>query len=137
MPVHGSPGATHVLVAVPNAADRRRIAAAAEGLGYLVCSAGDADEMRRILDIERPVDLIVLDAALPHDPRFPLTLEAEDRGIRLVLISGEPDVIERSRRSGNQMLRTPFTADELAVAMARAFASDQVGQRSEHDETIG
>ena len=135
MPVQGSPA--HVLVAVPDAADRRRIAAAAERLGYLVCSAGDVDEMRRILDIEKPVDLIVLDAALPHNPRFPLTLDAEDRGIRLVLTSGEPDIIERSRRSGSQLLQKPFTTDELAAAMARALASDQVGQRSEHDETIG
>jgi CheY-like chemotaxis protein len=62
--------------------------------GYRVSVAADGDTMRAFLHTGDPVDVIVLDALMPGEQSFSLALHAKELGIRLVMISGDPEVMK-------------------------------------------
>jgi two-component SAPR family response regulator len=80
------------------------------------------------------IDLIVLDASTSETPGLSLALEAKDKGIRLVMISGHPKEMEAFNDRADQLLWKPFGREQLARAVKYALASEVRGQRKEDPE---
>ena len=110
---------------------RTVIAEALVELGYRVSVAIDGETMRQFLDTPDPVDLIVLDALMPGEPAVTLALHARDRGIKLIMVSGNPDKMKQYHDKADQLLWKPFRVEELRYAIELAMASDTFGQRKE------
>jgi two-component system, OmpR family, phosphate regulon response regulator OmpR len=109
---------------------RQIIAELLVDLGYVVTLAEGAARMRAELDTGG-IDLIVLDATASDAETITLASVARDRGVRLVMISGRPATIEAYHDRADQLLRKPFTREELRRAVDYAFASGTFGQRKE------
>lgn len=99
-------------------------------LGYRASVAKDAPSIRAVLE-NADVDLILLDASTLYLMGIDLVLEAAERGIRIVMISGHPRIMEEFNDRADQLLYKPFTLMQLNLAVQRALASDSVGQRKE------
>jgi DNA-binding NtrC family response regulator len=122
--------AKHVLLVDPDGDVRKVVSDLLLDLGFRVSTAEDAATMRALLDRES-IELIVLDAS-PSAPReADLALEAKENGIRLVMISGHPDVMKRFQDRADQLLWKPFGREGLKRALCHALASDVRGQRKE------
>jgi two-component system, OmpR family, response regulator len=99
-------------------------------LGYVVTLAKDAERMRAVLDADG-VDLVVLDASTSEAEQVALATLARKRGVRLVVISGRPEVMEVFHDRADQLLWKPFAGEALKRAVDHALASGTFGQRSE------
>jgi two-component system, OmpR family, response regulator len=99
-------------------------------LGYVVTLARDAATMRAVLDAEG-IDLVVLDASTSTAEEVALATLARKRGVRLVMISGHPDVMEAFQDRADQLLWKPFAGEALKRAVDHALASGTFGQRRE------
>jgi DNA-binding response OmpR family regulator len=99
-------------------------------LGYEVSVAKDAEAARAILNRDG-IDLIVLDASASDAPSVSLAIDAKDRGMRLVMISGSPKEMELFQNRADQLLWKPFRRADLERAIQHAFASHTFGQRRE------
>ena len=99
-------------------------------LGFRVSTAKDAETMHALLNRES-IELIVLDASTSATREAHLALEAKDRGIRLVMISGHPDIMERFQGRADQLLWKPFGREQLKRAVGHALESEVCGQRKE------
>jgi len=84
----------HVLVVEHHDDVRQTISELIVDLGYRVSLAKDADAMRAFVDAPDPVDLIVLDASTSEAEEVTLAVQVRDRGIRLVMISGRPELMK-------------------------------------------
>ena len=102
-------------------------------LGYRVSVAKDAEAMHAFLNTHS-IDLIVLDASTPETPGVSIALDAKAKGVRLMMISGNPKMMELFHGRADQLLWKPFTRDVLNKAVRVAFASDVYGQRAEGPE---
>ena len=99
-------------------------------LGYQVSVAKDAAATHAILDADA-IDLIVLDVSTSDMADVSLAIEAKDRGIRLVMISGSPKEMELFQTRADQLLWKPFRRADLERAIQHALASHTFGQRRE------
>ena len=99
-------------------------------LGFQVSVAKDAAATCAILDADS-VDVIVLDASTSDMADVSLAIEAKERGIRLVMISGNPNAMERFHDRADQLLWKPFRRADLERAIQHALASHTFGQRRE------
>jgi DNA-binding response OmpR family regulator len=99
-------------------------------LGYVVTVARDAAAMRVVLDADA-IDLIVLDATTLEGEAIAVATNIRDRGVRLVMISGRPELMEAYQNRTDQLLRKPFAQETLKRAVDHAFASSTFGQRKE------
>jgi DNA-binding NtrC family response regulator len=120
----------HILVVDHDGDVRDVIADLLLDLGYSVSHAQDAAKMRALLAADR-IDLIVLDASTSDAEAVTLATVARDRGIRLVMISGNLETMEAYNNRADQLLRKPFGRDALKRAVNYAFASAMLGQRKE------
>ena len=120
----------HILVIDHDGDIRDIVAGLLSDLGYRVSVAKDAAATRAILDADG-VDVIVLDASTSDMTDVSLAMEAKDRGIRLVMISGNPNTMERFHDRADQLLWKPFRRADLERAIQHAFASHTFGQRVE------
>jgi two-component system OmpR family response regulator len=85
--------------------------------GYKVSAACDGSDMRRIIE-QSPVDLILLDVMLPREDGLSLirSLRAENRAIRVIMLSGRGDTIDRIvglEMGADDYLTKPFSLREL------------------------
>jgi DNA-binding response OmpR family regulator len=99
-------------------------------LGYRVSVGKDAEAARALLDADG-IDLIVLDASTSDEAGISVAMEAKDRGIRLVMISGNPKDMEKFQDRADQLLWKPFRQADLERAIQHAFVSLTFGQRKE------
>jgi two-component system OmpR family response regulator len=99
-------------------------------LGYVVTLAKDAATMRAVLEAEG-IDLVVLDVSTSKAEEAALAALARKRGVRLVMISGHPDVMEAFHDRADQLLWKPFAGEALKRAVNHALASGTFGQRRE------
>src|SRR4051794_37528230 len=95
--------AKHILVVDHDGDGRAVVADLLLDFGYVVTLAKDAATMRMILDAGQ-ADLIVLDASTSDIEALGLATVARDRGIRLVTISGSPDLMEAYQDRADQLL---------------------------------
>jgi DNA-binding NtrC family response regulator len=120
----------HILVVDHDGDVRQTVADLLLDLGYLVTLAKNADAMRAILAANM-IDLIVLDASTSDAEAVTLATVARERGIRLIMISGHPQIMKAYDERADQLLWKPFGSDALERAVDYAFASNTRGQRKE------
>lgn len=124
------PTRNHVLVVDADRASREVATAALLDLGYRVSTADGFVALKAFLDATPP-DIVLVDAPASLDDSMTLALDIEDRGIRLVMVSGAPATMQAFRDRGNQLLHKPFEKKALARALEEALASEAFGQRSQ------
>jgi len=124
-------GHSHILVVDDDGDVRDVIADHLTDLGYRVSVATGGETMRAFLETPDPVDLIVLDASVPGEPSVSLALHAKDRGIKLVIISGNPAMMQEFHDRADQLLWKPFRREGLKAAVEQALLSTVSGQRRE------
>jgi DNA-binding NtrC family response regulator len=120
----------HVLIVDHDGDVREVVSDLLLDLGFRVSTAEDAATMHALLDRES-IELVVLDASTSAPRETDLALEAKEHGIRLVMISGHPDIMERFQDRADQLLWKPFGRDALKRAVGHALASDVLGQRKQ------
>jgi DNA-binding response OmpR family regulator len=120
----------HILVIDHDGDVSEVVSALLVDLGYRVSVAKDAEAMHALLDADG-IDLIVLDASTSNSRGVNIALEARERGIRLVMISGHPDTMKLFQDRADQLLWKPFMRDQLEQAIQVALASGTYGQRTE------
>ena len=121
----------HVLVVDDDGDVRDVIAELLVAGGYRTTIAGGGAEMRALLAGTDRVDVVVLDAHMPGEPSVTLAQHVLAQGIRLVMVSGNPDQMMVHRERDLQLLHKPFNRDELYRAIRHALASETFGQRKE------
>jgi two-component system, OmpR family, response regulator len=121
----------HILVVDDDGDVRQVIADMLLALGYRVSLAKGGEAMRAFLETPDAVELIVLDATMPGEPSVNLALHAKRRGIRLIMISGNPDAMREFQDHADQLLWKPFRQAELRRAVEHALSSQMRGQRRE------
>ena len=119
----------HILVVDDDRDVRQVIADVLLDLGFRVSLAVDGDAMRAFLESDDPVDVIVLDGLMPGEHSETLAMHAKTRGIRLIMISGDLEKMQRAEDLGEQLLRKPFRLADLQRAVMAALESDIFGQR--------
>jgi two-component system, OmpR family, response regulator len=125
------PARNHILVVDRDGDVREIIADLLLDLGHRVSLAKDGDAMRAFIHARDKVQLIVLDASTSDAEEITLGIQARDQGIRLIMISGHPDIMERYQDRADQLLWKPFGRAELERAVDHALASEIAGQREE------
>ena len=121
----------HVLVVDRDGDVREIIAELLLDLGHRVSLAKDGDAMRAFIQARDKVQLIVLDASASDAEEITLGIQARDHGIRLIMISGHPSMMELYQDRADQLLWKPFGRAELERAVDHALASEIAGQREE------
>jgi DNA-binding NtrC family response regulator len=121
----------HILVVDDDAEVRTVVGDMLEELGYRMSMVAHGAEMRGFLSTNEAVDLVILDGLLPGEPSRDLALFAKSLSIPVLMISGDPGTMENAEAHGLQLLRKPFTNEQLRTAVALAFSSGQFGQRDE------
>jgi hypothetical protein len=74
---------------------------------------------------------LIVDASTSDTPSVSLAIDAKDRGIRLLMISGSPKETELFQNRADQLLWKPFRRADLERAIQHALASHTFGQRRE------
>ena len=100
-----------------------------EDRGYRVSTVPGGATMRDFLRTDDRVDAIVLNAVTPGENGASLALHAKDLRLRVVMISGSPEIISFAAEHGLQLLRKPFRVEELYTALDKALSSGEFGQR--------
>jgi two-component system OmpR family response regulator len=121
--------AEHILVAEDDWGVRDTLKMALESEGYRVTVANGGASMRDMLNTGDPVNLVVIDAAMPGEDSVSLALHLKALRVPVVMISGSPQMIEFAMNNDLQLLRKPFKVGDLAAAIAVAFGSGEFGQR--------
>jgi two-component system, OmpR family, response regulator len=120
----------HVLVVEHDADVREIIGSMLVECGYRVSLAVSGNAMQIVLDRDDPVDVLMLDATL-RASRLDPAQQAKLDSMRLVMMSGNIERIEVYQVDAYQLLRKPFTCDELDRAVQHALGSDVLGQRKQ------
>ena len=92
-----------------------------EGAGYQVSAATRRVEARAILR-EGGIDLIVTDSALRGGNGDDVAKAAGRRRLPIIMISGEPERIERLSAGPTPFLAKPFRAADLLQLVAQLLA---------------
>lgn len=113
------PPTTHRLLVVDDDADiRTLLAEQLQRLGYLVSTAADGAQMRRVLEREH-VDLIVLDLNLPREDGLSLCRELRAQGATpVIMLTARAEPIDRVlglEMGADDYLTKPFEPRELQV----------------------
>ena len=86
--------------------------------GYRVSAASQRAEARAILR-QSDIDLIVADSVLRGGNGDDVAKAAEQRGLPVIMISGEPDRIARLQGGPAPFLQKPFRASTLVQLIAQ------------------
>ena len=122
--------ARHVLVVDDDDDVRNVILAMLVASGFEATAATGGVAMRDILATHgAPIDVIVLDSAMPGEQGESLALYAKALRIPVIMISGSPDCVKFAEEQGLQLLRKPFRMAQLRRAIEDALGSGQFGQR--------
>jgi hypothetical protein len=71
---------------------------------------------------------------MPGEQSESLALHAAERKVRLVMISGSPEHMQKANSRADQLLAKPFRSADLKRAVEAALASDTFGQRRTYSE---
>jgi DNA-binding NtrC family response regulator len=123
----------HILVVDDNGDVRDVIVDTLQEQHFRVSTASSGSTMRDFLDTGDMVDCIILDVLMPGEASASLVLHLKERGIPLVMISGNPEAVKLAEDNGLQLLPKPFRSHELYGAVNMALASSEFGQRLQGD----
>src|SRR4051794_18460879 len=110
----------HIVVYDQEGEIRTVISSLLRDLGYRVSVAGDVETLR-VLARASGIDLIVLDASTSDKEGVDVALDAKRYGVRLVMISGNPEMMESFHNRADQLLWKPFGRDKLRNAVEAAL----------------
>jgi DNA-binding NtrC family response regulator len=113
----------HVLVVERDAAVCQIVSDLLADLGHRASTVNDAPAMRSFLDTSGPVDVVILEAQLSEAETPTLAEEVRHKGLRVVMMSGDPDMMRLFNERGHQLLHKPFRRAQLEEAIAQALAS--------------
>jgi signal transduction histidine kinase/CheY-like chemotaxis protein len=93
--------------------------------GHVVWEADKPAAALQILEEERPVDLLVVDYAMPDMSGVALAARARERqpDLKIVLMTGHAEALSGGGIPGAPLLAKPFKPDELTKKIAEALAS--------------
>jgi two-component system, cell cycle sensor histidine kinase and response regulator CckA len=116
------------LVVDDEPAVRQLVARMLEGQGYRVVCAEGEEEVMQVAARERQLALAVIDMRLRNHSGVEVlgAVRVAHPGVRVLFTSGDPDALERVRNAESTktaVLPKPFTAAELANAVARLLAA--------------
>ena len=94
----GAPSGTTVVVVEPDILIRMAVAEYLRHCGYTVIEARSAEEVFRLLDVGRKVDIVFAEVALPEMSGFDLAkrLRAQDPSIGIILTCGAEGAAEKA-----------------------------------------
>jgi signal transduction histidine kinase/CheY-like chemotaxis protein len=130
-PYDMQPGQAKILVCDDDADVRALVASSLRDNGYAVWEAENPARALEILEIERPIDLLVVDYAMPEMNGLAVINRARacQEGLKALLISGHAEILHEDGVSGIPLLAKPFRVAELRRRIAETlFASS-----SDHD----
>jgi DNA-binding NtrC family response regulator len=119
----------HILIVDDDGDVRNVIISILQEHNYRVSCAEDDASVRNFLRYSDPVDCAVLDVVMPGETGVSLALHLKEVGIRVVMISGNPEVMRYAAAHNLQLLQKPFHIQELFDAIAEALASAELRQR--------
>ncbi len=99
-----------------------------EGGAYRVSSATEVWEALSFLDRDPP-DLLILDAVMPGRHGFRLATDAAERGIPIMMMTGEPVMNDMLDELGWSHLRKPFHLRQLLAETRRTLREVQENLR--------
>jgi two-component system, sensor histidine kinase and response regulator len=99
-----------------------------ESGSYRVSSATEVPQARSFLERDPP-DLLILDAVMPGRHGFGLATDAAQRGIPIVMMTGEPVMNEVLDEAGWPHLRKPFHLPQLLAETRRTLVEAQENVR--------
>jgi DNA-binding NtrC family response regulator len=111
-----------VLLVEDEAAVRAVVTAFLASAGYRVTKAATVATAREIL-AEEPFDLVIAGARLPDGRGEDLARAAEQRGVKTLVISGDPERLQQAAAAGVPHLGKPFRAAALAERVADVLAA--------------
>jgi signal transduction histidine kinase/CheY-like chemotaxis protein len=96
------------------------VGAVLRGDGYTVWEAGTPSEALEIVERERPIDLLLVDYAMPEMNGLAVIDRARDcqRGLKTLMMSGHADILHSAGMSGVPLLAKPFKVAELRKRIA-------------------
>ena len=88
--------------------------------GYTVWEAETPDQALEIVERERPIDLLLVDYAMPEMNGIAVINRARDcqRGLKTLMMSGHADILHSSGMLGIPLLAKPFKVAELRKRIA-------------------
>ena len=120
------PGQARILVCDDDADVRALVGSSLRDSGYAVWEAENPACAFAILERERPIDLLVVDYAMPEMNGLAVINRAQacQNGLKALLISGHAEILHASGVSGIPLLAKPFRVTELRRRIAEMlFAS--------------
>jgi CheY-like chemotaxis protein len=94
-----------------------------EAAGYRVLAASRPSEVEPLLEQEDNVDLLLSDIVMPEMTGFELAsrVRSSRPGLRMLFVSGNAYVAASKSRVDAELLKKPFTPDELTQAVRRTL----------------
>ena len=115
-----SPGQARILVCDDDGDVRALVGALLRDNGYTVWEANNPALALRILERERPIDLFLVDYAMPEMSGSAVIERAQSSqpGLKVLLITGYPEALCAGGVSGIALLAKPFKVAELKSRVA-------------------
>jgi DNA-binding NtrC family response regulator len=118
--------ARHILVVEDDESYRRLVGRMLEKSGYRVTVAEDFDAAIKVIDGPEPIDLLLTDigmpAGTPHGVSISRVAEIRRTDLKVIYMTGGLDVTQFAQFApGATVLKKPFTAQQLASAVAAAL----------------
>jgi len=109
------PSEARILVCDDDADVRAVVGAFLRDTGYVVWEASNPFRAFEILEREWPIDLLIADYAMPEMNGLAVIDRAQARhhGLRVLLMTGHPDILHAGGLSGIPLLAKPFKVAEL------------------------
>jgi CheY-like chemotaxis protein len=117
------PGPARILVCDDDADVRAVVGASLRDSGYAVWEAENPARAFEILEREGPIDLLVVDYAMPEMNGLAVINRAQARhdGLKALLISGHAEILRTGGVSGIPLLAKPFRIAELRKRIAETL----------------
>jgi DNA-binding response OmpR family regulator len=103
----------HILIVDDNPGVRDVIQVLLAETGFRVSGAGDTGEARQILAETPQIDLVILDATLAGERGAALAADAQELGIPVIMMTGDPESRDSVETSGLPYIFKPFHIDDL------------------------
>ncbi len=105
--------------------DLLRTLFASEGYRFLI--VGNGASMRRILATETDIDVVIIDVLLPGGTDgLGLAKEAADRGLPVILVTGDHGHFEKLEASGHRYLLKPFPLSSFLEMIETVLRETQI-----------
>jgi DNA-binding NtrC family response regulator len=94
--------------------------------GYRFILTRDGTEMRRAIDADPAIDVVVIDLTLPgSEDGLALGRHAAAQGYNVILVSGDHSRVDELSRSGHRFLLKPFRTQSLFEIITLSLAAAQ------------